>query len=110
LRNVGYHSGHSGLAKDFILKNFEAVQAKASSWGRSWTLPDTFAGFNDNKEADQLLAVQRRLVSDDAMAAAEQIAEAIREKAAVRDREEKRLPELLQSFIRDKPRIAVSAP
>jgi aminopeptidase N len=109
LRNVGYHSGHSGLAKDFILKNFEAVQAKASRWGRSWTLPDTFAGFNDNKEADQLLAVQRRLVSDDAMAAAEQIAEAIREKAAVRDREEKRLPELLQSFIRDKPRMAVSA-
>jgi aminopeptidase N len=109
LRNVGFHSGHPGLAKDFILKNFEAVQAKASRAGRSWTLPDAFAGFNDNSEADDLLAAQRRLVGNEAMAPAEQVADVIREKAAVREREERRIPELLRSLTKGKQQVAVSS-
>jgi aminopeptidase N len=108
LRNVGYYSGHPGLAKDFILDNFEAVQSKASRAERSWTLPDAFAGFNDNNEADQLLAAQRRLAGDDAMAPAEQVAEAIREKADVREREERRVPELLRSHTKGKQHVAAS--
>ena len=39
MRNVGYNSGHPGLARDFIVQNFEAVQAKASRAGRPWILP-----------------------------------------------------------------------
>jgi aminopeptidase N len=98
MRNVGYFSGHPEPARDFIVQNFEAVQAKASRAGRPWILPATYTGFNEEKEADALLAVQRRLLGEEAMAPAEQVAESIREKASVREREEKRLPELLRSI------------
>jgi len=108
LRNVGLYSGLPGLAKDFILAHFEEVQAKASRSRKSWTLPATFAGFNDNKQAAELLAAQRRLVGDEALAPAEQIAEAIREKAAVREREERQLPELLRSLIKTKQQAVAS--
>jgi hypothetical protein len=57
-------------------------------------------GFNVEKEAISLLATQRRLLGNVAMAPAEQVAEQIREKASVREREEKRLPELLRSITR----------
>ena len=97
-RNVGFYSGHPGLARDFIVQNFKAVEAKASRAGRPWILPASYMGFNEEKEADSLLAVQRRLLGEEAMAPAEQVAELIREKASVRAREEKRLPELLRSI------------
>jgi hypothetical protein len=45
-------------------------------------------------KADSLLVTQRRLLGEEAMAPAEQMAELIREKASVRERKEKRLPEL----------------
>ena len=105
LRHVGFYSGLPGLARDFILKHFEVVQAKASRGDTSWTLPATFAGFNDSKHADELLAAQRRLVGAEALAPAEQIAEAIREKAAVREREERRIPELLRSLIQTNQQV-----
>jgi aminopeptidase N len=98
MRNVGNFSGHPSLARDFIVKNFDAVQAKASRAGRPWILPAAYAGFNVQKEADALLATQRRLLGEEAMAPAEQMAELIREKASIREREEKRLPELLRSI------------
>ncbi|MCM3881387.1 MAG: ERAP1-like C-terminal domain-containing protein, partial [Vicinamibacterales bacterium] len=107
MRNVGYNSGHPGLARAFIVQNFEAVQAKASRADRPWILPAAYTGFNEQKEADALLAVQRRLLGEEAMSPAEQVAELIREKASVREREEKRLPELLQSLTKQK--IAVSS-
>ena len=100
MRNVGFHSGHSRLARDFIVQNFKAVEAKASRAGRAWILPAAFTGFNEKKEADALLATQRRLLGEQSMAPAEQIAEVIREKASVREREEKRLPELLRTITR----------
>lgn len=98
LRNVGFYSGHPGLARDFIVQNFQAVEAKASRSGRPWILPASHMGFNVEKEAISLLATQRRLLGEEAMAPAEQVAEQIREKASVREREEKRLPELLRSI------------
>jgi hypothetical protein len=74
------------------------VQAKASQNSRAWTLPSAFTGFNEKDEAERLLSLQRRLLGEEAMSAAEQVAEQIREKAAVRQREEERLPELLRSL------------
>jgi hypothetical protein len=74
------------------------VQAKASRAGRPWVLPAAYAGFNVQGEADALLATQRRLLGEEAMPPAEQMAELIREKAAVREREEKRLPAVLRSI------------
>ena len=62
LRNVGAASGHPMLARDFILKNFDQVLSKASIRGRPWVLPDAYRGFNELREADNLLAVQRRLL------------------------------------------------
>jgi hypothetical protein len=101
MRNVGNFSGHPGLARDFIVKNFDAVQAKTSSSRRPWILPAAHFGFNVKHEAEALLATQRRLLGEKAMAPAEQVAELIREKAAVREREEKRLPELLRSLTKE---------
>ena len=75
MRNVGYYSGHPALARDFIVENFDAVKAKASRSGRPWILPAAYTGFNEQKEADVLLAVQRRLLGDEAMSPAEQVAE-----------------------------------
>jgi aminopeptidase N len=98
MRNIGHNSGHPQLARDFIVQNLEAVQAKASRAGRPGILPAAYAGFNVRKEADELLATQRRLFGEEAMAPAEQMAESIREKASVREREEKRLPALLRSI------------
>jgi len=57
-----------------------------------------YSGFNQERQAEDLLAVQRRLLGDDAMAPAGQIAESIREKAALRAREEESLPKLLKSL------------
>jgi hypothetical protein len=62
-------------------------------------------GFNVEKEAVSLLATQRRLLGEEAMAAAEQVAELIREKASVSEREEKRLPELLRSITKQQTAI-----
>lgn len=107
LRNVGYFSGHPALGRDFVVANFKAVEAKASRAGRAWILPAAFTGFNVDEEADALLATQKRLVGERAMAPAEQVAEQIREKAAVRKREENRLPDLLRAMSR--PRAVASA-
>lgn len=96
--NIGLYSGHPALARDFIVENFPALQAKASQMSRAWTLPSAFAGFNEEAEAERLLSLQRRLLGEEAMSAAEQVAEEIREKASVRQREEQRLPELLRSL------------
>lgn len=98
LGNIGLYSGQTALAADFIVENFRAVQAKASLMSHGWTLPSAFTGFNEKNEAERLLSLQRRLLGEEAMSAAEQVAERIREKAAVREREEKRLPELLRSL------------
>ena len=75
LRNVGAASGHPMLARDFILQNFDQVLGKASVRGRPWVLPDAYRGFNELREADNLLAVQRRLLGENAMSPAEQVSE-----------------------------------
>jgi aminopeptidase N len=98
MRNIGLYSGHPAIARDFVVDNFRAVQAKASLMSRAWTLPSAFAGFNEKGEAERLLSLQRTLLGEESMSAAEQVAEQIREKAAVREREEQRLPELLRSL------------
>jgi aminopeptidase N len=98
MRNIGLYSGHPAPARDFIVEHFPAVQAKASQMSRAWTLPSAFAGFSEKGEVERLLSLQRRLLGEEAMSAAEQVAEQIREKAAVREREEKRLPGLLRSL------------
>jgi aminopeptidase N len=97
-RSVGAASGQPKIARDFILQNFDAVVAKSSRRGRPWMLPTTYSGFSETREADDLLDAQRRLLGDEAMAPAEQIAALIREKAALRDREEGPLPTLLKSL------------
>ena len=98
VRTVGASSGHPDIGRDFILQNFDAVIAKSSRRGRPWMLPMAYSGFNQERQAEDLLAVQRRLLGDDAMAPAGQIAESIREKAALRAREESNLPQLLKSL------------
>lgn len=97
-RNIGQYSEHPAVARDFIVDNFTAVQAKASMMSRTWTLPSAFAGFNEKNEAERLLSLQRKLLGPEGMRAAEQAAEWIRGKAAVREREEQRLPDLLRSL------------
>ncbi|MGZ9030551.1 MAG: M1 family metallopeptidase [Burkholderiaceae bacterium] len=110
MRNIGLYSGQSALARDFVVENFSAVQAKASFMSHAWTLPATFTGFNEKDEAERLLSLQRRLLGEEAMSAAEQVAEQIREKAAVREREERRLPELLRSLTVPAAGVSTRAP
>ncbi len=103
LRNVGATSGHPTLARDFILQNFDQVLVKASTRGRLWVLPDAYRGFNELRRADDLLAVQRRLLGENAMTSAEQVAESIRDKAAVRERDEQSLLTLLDALTNRRP-------
>lgn len=84
---VGGASGQPQLAQPFVERHFDALARKASAWSRSWLLPRAFAGYNSGERADELLAAQRRLLGDDAMGPAEQVAVAIREKAGLRARE-----------------------
>ncbi|MGB2818661.1 MAG: M1 family metallopeptidase [Burkholderiaceae bacterium] len=98
MRNIGVYSGQPARARDFVVEHFAAVQAKSTMMGHAWTLPATFEGFNDEREAKRLLTLQRQLLGEEGMSAAAQVAEQIREKAAVREREEERLPALLQSL------------
>lgn len=97
-RSIGAASGHAQLARDFVVRNFAALSSKSSRRARSWLLPEAYDGFNDERRAEDLLATQRRLLGADAMAPAEQVAEAIRDKAAVREREVTRLPPLLRAL------------
>jgi aminopeptidase N len=103
LRNVGAASGHPMLARDFILQNFDQVLGKASSRGRMWVLPEAYRGFNELRQADHLLVVQRRLLGENAMTPAEQVSESIRDKAAVRERGERSLPALLEALTNRRP-------
>jgi aminopeptidase N len=86
-REVGSASGQTRLAQEFVVRNFAALAARASAWSRAWLLPRAFAGYNRGERADALLVAQRRLLGDDAMGPAEQVAAAIREKAGLRARE-----------------------
>ena len=103
LRNVGAASGHPILAREFILQNFDQVLSKSSIRGRPWVLPDAYRGFSELREADDLLAVQRRLLGENAMSPAEQVSESIRDKAAVRERDELRLAPLLDALAKRRP-------
>jgi aminopeptidase N len=97
VRHIGRASGQPALARDFILANFDAVLAKSSRDGRAWVLPVAYTGFNTTKDADRLLLEQRQRLGVEAMQPAEQIAELIREKAAVRDREASRLEAVIKA-------------
>ncbi|HQR71138.1 MAG TPA: M1 family metallopeptidase [Burkholderiaceae bacterium] len=97
VRQIGEASGHPALAPDFILANFDAVLAKSSRDGRAWVLPVAYTGFNATKDADGLLSEQRQRLGVEAMQPAQQIAELIREKAAVREREASRLEAVLSA-------------
>jgi hypothetical protein len=79
------------LAQEFVARNFEALAAKSADWVRPWLLPRAYSGYNDEARADELLAAQRRLLGDDALGPAEQVAVAIREKAGLRAREAARI-------------------
>jgi aminopeptidase N len=97
VRHIGEASGHPALARDFILANFDAVLAKSSRDGRAWVLPVAYTGFNDTKDADGLLSEQRHRLGAEAMPPAEQIAELIREKAAIREREATKLEAVIRA-------------
>jgi aminopeptidase N len=90
-REVGAASGQVRLAQEFVARNFEALAAKSADWVRPWLLPRAYSGYNDEARADELLAAQRRLLGDDALGPAEQVAVAIREKAGLRAREAARI-------------------
>ena len=96
VRNIGAASGHPQLARDFVVKHFDVLSSKTPSSRQVWLLPHVYEGFNDARNADDLVVNQLRFLSKDANAPAEQVAEAIREKAAVREREDKQLPQLLR--------------
>lgn len=95
-RNIGAASGHPRLARDFAVKHFDALQSKTPRARRPWLLPDVYEGFNDSRDSDDLVATQLSLLGKEASAPAEQIAEAIREKAAVREREQAQLQAVLR--------------
>lgn len=86
-RNIGAASGQVQLAREFLERNFAALAAKSSAWSRAWLLPGAFTGYNSEPQAAELLAAQRRLLGEEAMGPAEQVAVAIREKAGLRARE-----------------------
>jgi aminopeptidase N len=86
-RNVGNASGQVQLAQEFVVRHFDVLSNKASAWSRPWLLPGAFEGYNTDDRAAELLAVQRRLLGEDAMDPAEQVAVAIREKAGLSRRE-----------------------
>ena len=97
VRHIGEASGHPALARDFIVEHFDALLAKSSRDERAWVLPVAHTGFNTTREAERLLAEQRERLGIDAMQPAEQIAELIREKAAVRERESSKLDAVLNA-------------
>ncbi|MGZ8921673.1 MAG: hypothetical protein ACXW3L_11880, partial [Limisphaerales bacterium] len=113
LRNIGASSGHPMLAREFILQNFDQVLAKASIRARPQVMPDAYRGFNESRQADDLLSVQRRLLGENAMTPAEQVAESIRHKAAVLERNQRTLPRLLEALTNRQPmserRLATAA-
>ena len=71
------------------MKHFDVLSSKTSSSRQVWLLPQVYEGFNDARNADDLIATQLRFLGKDANVPAEQVAEAIREKAAVRARTDK---------------------
>jgi aminopeptidase N len=103
LRNVGASSGHPTLVRDFIFQNFDQVVAKASIRARPQVLPDAYRGFNESRQADDLLSAQRRLLGENAMTPAEQVAESIRHKAGVLERNRRTLPPLLEALTNRRP-------
>jgi len=93
--NVGPNSGNTALGYEFVERRYAALAAKASDWGRPWLLPQSAAGFNESVRAEAMIAAQQELVGEPGRDAAQRIAEAIREKAAIREREGTRLAEQL---------------
>ena len=75
------------LAQEFVVRHFEALANKSSAGAKPWLLPGAFEGYNGDERAAELRAAQRRLLGEDAMSPAEQVAVIIREKAGLRQRE-----------------------
>jgi len=94
-QEVGAASEQPSLASTFVMSNFAALRAKASSRGQAWLLPRTYAGYTDSMRAEELLVEQRRLLGAEALGPAEQVAAEIRHKATIRARDGARIERLL---------------
>jgi aminopeptidase N len=96
--NVGPNSGVAEPAYRFVEVEFGALAAKASDWGRPWLLPDAAGAFNEAARADELLAIQKRLLGEPGQDAAQQAAAGIRRRAGLREREGSRLGAQLKTL------------
>ena len=93
LTHIGEDSGRVELGWRFVLEHLPAILAKASASGRTHVLPDAASGFSDAARADELIALTRTLRDATALYQAENAADWIRLKAAVKAREARRAVE-----------------
>ena len=89
--HVSEGSGHPALGWTFVEQHFDALAKKTGDWGRLWLLPNAAGGFNEDASADALLAAQQARLGAEGRDTAQRVAERIREKAVVREREGQRL-------------------
>jgi aminopeptidase N len=94
---VGAVGGHAELAFAFVQQHFAALAAKSGDGGKLWLLPRSAARFNETAWADRLLAAQDARLGEAGRDPARRVAEAIREKSAIRSAEGGRLAMQLRS-------------
>ena len=84
---VAANGEHKDLAWEFVKQHKTELLAKAGSFERNNYVPYVMSSFSDAARADELETYVRKNVSEDAMIKAREGAEAIRFKAALKQRE-----------------------
>ncbi len=84
---VGANGEHKELAWEFVKQHKTELLAKVDSSERNNYVPSVLSSFSDTSRADELEAYVKKNVSEDAMIKAREGAEAIRFKAALKQRE-----------------------
>jgi aminopeptidase N len=95
--HVGREGGNAALAFAFVEKHYATLAAKTSDGGRLHLLPNAAGGFNDRASIDTLMAAQQARVGEAGLVPARRVAEQIREKAEMREREGQRLAAQLRT-------------
>ena len=91
VQRTGMDSGNAMLGWDYVRANLPAIYAKASVRGRVFVLSDAALAFSDERIADELIALTRARLGQEALYQAEKAADWIRLKASVKAREAARI-------------------
>jgi hypothetical protein len=95
---VAGRAEHRAMAYEFAVSHWLALAelaGDAAFGARAWILPGVAWSAHDEALADRLLSDQRRLMGAVGDAPAQQAAEGIRQRARLREREARRLPNAL---------------